>query len=107
LMPRSGLGFSMLAVILGSVLGGAAVFMTKMEREEAEWFYTPNKYFGFVVLSLIIGRIVYRLSVLDRISFDTAGAPDLPLHPAGRVLLLILLVYYGVYNVGVLLRCRR
>ena len=111
LMPGGGVSTRILGIVLGVILAAVGMATMRVERQEEEWFYTPNKYLGFVIVSIILGRFIYRLSTLSGLSTSfngDSGVPEsLAMNPTGRVLLLTLLVYYGVSNAGVLRRCRQ
>lgn len=106
LFPGSGVGFKILGVALGLVLAGIGIFTTKIEHEGGDWYYIPNRYLGIVLVSLIVGRIAYRLwqfrGFADLQAANSEGMGNLALNPVGRMLLVALLIYYAVYNAGIL-----
>jgi len=105
LFPGSGVGFKILGVAFGLVLAGIGIFTTKIEQEGGDWYYIPNRYLGIVLVSLIVGRITYRLwhfrGLADLQAANSEGM-NLALNPVGRMLLVALLIYYAVYNAGIL-----
>ncbi len=78
LMPGGGVSTRVLGVVLGVILAAVGIFTMKVERQEEEWFYTPNKYLGLVVLSIILGRLIYRLSTLGGLSASLDGDSGVP-----------------------------
>jgi len=109
-LPGEGLGVRLLGVLIGLVLATIGVITTKTEQEGKEWFFSPNLYLGLVILSLFLGRIIYRLWLVLRMSEAEREAIELGQvftgNPIGRILLIALLVYFAAYHAGVLARCR-
>ena len=101
-VPLAGLG-------LGAAVGLLGVALTRFDSDDGELHYTPNAYVGIGVLSLFVGRLVYRLvqmvSLPDRIESgaggDFAGLRSSPLTVG---ILFVVLGFYVFYNALVLIR---
>ena len=110
LLPGVGILAKLIGVICGLVLAGLGLATTKSERRGKEWFYTPNTYIGIVIISLLLGRIGYRLWKFHDFSGfmggDMASHPMLSGNPIGRILILTMLVYFAAYHIAILIRCR-
>lgn len=96
----------------GGLLGGAllAVLGLKLTRWEmtAEGnFYTPNAFLGVALTLLLIGRIVYRGTVL--LTNAAPSAPPSPLfaNPLTLAIFGLTAGYFIAYSAGVILRGRR
>lgn len=109
-LPGEAIGFRILGFSIGLILALIGVMTTKLDKEGDQWFYTPNLYLGLAILSLFLGRIIYRLSMFFKLSeasrtdFDMSQV--LTGNPIGRVVLIVLLMYFAVYHAGVLYRYR-
>jgi hypothetical protein len=94
---------------IGTAVGLLGIALTRFESNDDELHYTPNSYIGIAVLSLLIGRMTYRLvwmrgqSDLDvsTISRDFAGLQSSPLTVG---ILFVVLGFYIAYNALVLIR---
>ena len=59
----------------GALLAGVGLKLTKYERTEQGFFYTPNAYIGVGLSLLLVSRILYRLAQLYGIGdIDVIGA---------------------------------
>ena len=106
----------LLGALLGGVAGGAAlgVFalrLTRFERTEQGFFYTPHTWIGLAVSVLLIARLAYRFFIVmpqmqaaaqaDQDAFGAFQRSPLTLAVFG-----VLIGYYVCYYVGVLRTAR-
>ena len=94
-----------LGLVAGLGLGALGVSLTRFDTEGNDLYFTPNPWVGLTVLSLVVGRLVYRFFVL-RTVIDvaqsggplTAGPPGLSPLTGAMVLALIgyVLFYYSL-----------
>ena len=111
MLPTTSMIVRIAGVALGAALGLGSVLALKTERVDGERFYTPNPVFGLLVVALIIGRFAYRLVALGGISgmvrVGSAQGVESMGDPIGRLLLLAAVIYYVVFNLGILIRSER
>ena len=97
----------------GATIGGVGVALTRFESIEGELHFTPNRYLGLAVLSLFVGRMLYRLGQMAVVTQATAGGSDpvslstldsLRSSPTMSGVLFLLLGYYLAYSAAVLVR---
>ena len=99
---------------IGAALGVAGATLTRFESVDGVLGFTPNRYLGLAVLSLVLGRMLYRLGTVFALAPDGAGTPA-PYSPAESLrssptmagAVFLLLGYYLAYSVAVLLRGAR
>lgn len=100
---------ALLAGVAGSVaLAWAGVRLTKFERTPEGDFFTPNTVIGIALSLLLIGRLVYRLTVVYQ--HASASGERLPYTMGSPLTLGILGLtfgYYVAYYTGVLVQSRR
>lgn len=99
-------------VVLGLTLAGVGLSTSRIEPSETGWCYTPNSYLGLILVSALFGRILYRLWGMRNVSAALERTPptwNQALHgnPAGRILILALVTYFGAYSAGLLYRVSR
>ena len=106
LVPLAGLA-------AGATIAGFSVVLTRFESIEGELHFTPNRYLGLAVLSLFIGRMLYRLVTVvavrqtvgdDADPVSLASLETLRSSPTMSGVLFMLLGYYLTYSAGVLVR---
>ncbi len=108
-IPASGLATAP-GLAAGMLLGLIGLGLTRFETSEGALYFRPNLYLGMAVLSLFVGRMLFRIaelgSVLGRDDPDGAVAPfeSLTRSPVSGFILLLVLGYYSVYYGSVLLR---
>jgi hypothetical protein len=96
--PRllGGLGGGLLA---GALLGLLGLRLTKFETTEAGHFYTPNTHIGVGLTVLFVGRLVYRMWVLNDASVSHQG-PAAFQSPLTLFFFGLIAGYYIVYYTG-------
>jgi hypothetical protein len=92
----------------GALLAGVALRLTKYERTEQGFFYTPNAYIGVGLSLLLVSRILYRMAQLYGIGDAGATTSNVDFGRSPLTLAMVGLVagYYAVFAAG-LLRWRR
>jgi len=97
--PAIGLG-------LGLSLGLLARTLTKFEVTEQGLFFTPNAYVGVAVMSLFLGRMIYRLTAIGA----AGGSPfrdGFQRSPMTAAVVAVLIGYYVTYYAAIFARGRR
>jgi hypothetical protein len=87
----------------GVILGTWALRLTRYERTDQGFFYTPNAYIGVGLSLLLVGRILYRMEQV----YVVGGAPASPDPAFARSPLTLLIFglvagYYAMYAAGLL-----
>lgn len=101
----AGLGVGLL---LGVPLAMVALRLTRFETTDEGVFYTPNTYLGLTVTLLLVGRIVYRFTVIFGGSrLGDPMAPSLMQSPITLVLFGVTAGYYIAYYGGVLAQAKK
>lgn len=83
------------AAAVGLGLAAASALSTRWERHEGLLFYVPNRYVGLLVLSVLVGRVLYRLGTL-------ASGGQVRLSGLSAALAVMFLTYYAIYNLALL-----
>jgi hypothetical protein len=105
-------GFSpWIGLAMGIGVGLVGFTLTRFESVEGELTFKPNAYVGIAVLSLLVGRMIYRLlgvgavaKNLDAISRDPTAFQGVQGSPLTSGILLFVLGFYVCYYLAVLLR---
>jgi len=108
---------ALLEALVGGLIAGAAIAMlglslTQFSSDEKGRYYTPNLYIGAAVTLLLVGRIVYRMTVMFTMPQMAAppGSADpfasMAQSPLTLALLMLTLGYYLTFSAGVLLKSR-
>ena len=94
----------------GGMLTGVALSLlglrhTKFETTEEGHFYTPNTYIGIALTVLLMGRIIYRMTLMPGQTFqpgDPAAAPNMQAFQSPLTMWIIGLTmgYYLAYYIG-------
>jgi hypothetical protein len=99
---------ALLALAGGIAIGvGLAIWglrLTRFERTESGWFYTPNARIGIALTVVLLGRIAWRLVELARL-YGTplrAAPQDAMRSPLTLLIVATLLAYYAAYAAGLL-----
>ncbi len=95
----------------GIAVGLLGIYLTRFEFVEGEIYFKPNPYVGAAVLSLFVGRLVYRLLGVSAVA-ETARSMDsdpvsiqgLPSSPLTSGILFVVLGFLVCYYLAVLLR---
>ncbi|MGH8371536.1 MAG: DUF1453 domain-containing protein [Gammaproteobacteria bacterium] len=115
-------GMSIVAAAIGSVigigLGFYALAHTKFETTPEGHFYTPNGYIGMGVTALLLGRLIYRFTVIypaiHSAAQQAAQNPQLQASPFAAYqrspltlgIYFLLAGYYICYYVSVIMKSR-
>ncbi len=95
-------------LVPGVLLAFVGLRLTQFEMTTEGRFYTPNTYIGVGLSLLLVGRLVYRMTMLysspHPLVPPTAGAMKSPLT---FFMFGLLAGYYVVYFPGVFVRCRQ
>ena len=95
-------------LVLGALLALVGLRLTKFEVGQPKpHYYTPNTYIGVALSLLLLGRVLYRMTLLY--SSDASAMSSSPaLMQSSLTMLIIGLTagYYITFNSGVLLRSR-
>jgi len=87
----------------GALLGVAASFLglrhTRFETTADGHFYTPNTYIGVALSLLLLGRLSYRLILLQDHAYSTAH-PAVLQSPLTFFIMGLTIGYYLSYNAG-------
>ena len=100
--PKLLVGFGS-GIVLGSILGFVGLRLTKFETTEEGHFYTPNIYIGMALSLLLVGRMIYRMWVVqDQTQAMASGQPpQIMQSPLTFVIVGLTIGYYLVYRIGV------
>ena len=94
-------------LMLGALLALVGLRLTKFEVGQPKpHYYTPNTYIGVALSLLLLGRVLYRMTLVY--SSDAPAMSSPALMQSSLTLLIIGLTagYYITFNSGVLLRSR-
>lgn len=96
----------------GALLGYLGLQHTRFEVTSEGRFYTPHAYFGLAVTALFVGRILYRLLMMDRgmLAAPPPGGNPLAIYEHSPLTLAMfgaVVGYYLWYYAGVLQRTRQ
>jgi hypothetical protein len=99
--PRLLLGFGG-GLLPGALLGFFGLRLTRFETNAAGHFYTPNTHIGIALSALFVGRMAYRLIVLNATTTPQNHAPPFQ-SPLTLLILGLTVGYYLVYQTGLLI----
>jgi len=95
----------------GIAIGLVGFYLTRFESVEGEIYFKPNAYVGATVLSLFVGRLIYRLAGVRAVAEtvrsmdgDPASAQGLSGSPLTSGILFVVLGFFVCYYLAVLLR---
>jgi len=91
---------------LGAGLGFYGLHLTKFEATAEGRFYTPNRYIGVGVSTLLVVRLAYRLILFSGLAGQPPAQPQLMQSPLTLFLFGLLAGYYMAYFTGLLLKGR-
>ena len=103
-------------LVVGIALGLWGARMTRYARRDAQLYYMPHTYSGIAVSLLLVGRLVYRLSVVyssDRAAGDGAEVlqsmttPVMFKSPLTVAMLFVVIGYYVCYYGWILWKVNR
>ena len=97
-------------ILIGIILAYYSSVATQFEQREKSWYYRPNKWFGFIVIAIFFGRLIYRFYMMY-MQGQFSGGHQGGLQSMGSTLgnswttglILIMFAYYTVYY-AILLR---
>lgn len=107
-----------IGVVIGIGLGFYALAHTRFEATREGRFYTPNGYIGMAVTALLIGRLIYRFTVIypaiHSAAQQAAQNPQLQASPFAAYqrspltlgIYFLLAGYYICYYVNVIIKSR-
>jgi energy-converting hydrogenase Eha subunit A len=101
-----------IGLALGVLLGLLARGLARFEVTPDGVFFTPNAYMGIAVLSLLLGRMIYRAATIGALggSFAAGDSPftdGLQRSPLSAAIFALLLGYYATYYATLYARGRR
>jgi cytochrome b561 len=92
------------ALLAGLALALWGLKLTRFEKTDEGWFYTPNARIGIALMVLLVARIAYRAFEMSR----QYGLPmrnasqDMMRSPLTMVIVGAVLSYYAAYSAGLL-----
>ena len=89
----------------GALLGFLGLRLTRFETNAAGHSYTPNTHIGIALSALFVGRMAYRLIVLNGATTGQNHAPPFQ-SPLTLFILGLTVGYYLVYQTGLLIHSR-
>jgi hypothetical protein len=94
----------------GALLGFVGLRHTRFEFTPEGRFYTPHTYLGIVVMTLFLGRLLYRVISMSYAAQSLASNQDpvanFQRSPLTVAILGLLVSYYLVFTLGVLQKAR-
>ena len=98
------LGGLALGLTLGATLAFWAFKLTKFERDELQWYYTPNAKIGIAIIVIILARLGYRLFQMVTLTGDAAQAAGAQFvrSPVTTIAFGLLAGFYCCYSVGLI-----
>ena len=103
LFPRLLIGLGG-GLVLGVLLALVGLRLTQIEATPEGHFYTPNRYIGVALSTLLVGRVLYRLFLISTVSDNPAPTPALMQSPLSLLVFGLLAGYYMAYYAGLLIR---
>ncbi|HVU26825.1 MAG TPA: DUF1453 domain-containing protein [Verrucomicrobiae bacterium] len=89
----------------GAILGFIGLRLTRFETTDEGHFYKPNAHIGVALSLLLIGRMIYRVWVLNNISL-AANHPPAMQSPLTFFIIGLTFGYYLVYQTGLFIHSR-
>ena len=116
LSPFTPLAVLLTGLTVGFGLGVYSARLTTFEQRPDAIYYTPNSYIGGLVVSLMLGRLIWRVIRVSG-AVSLAGLPEPGIAPGLDTvgffrspltwgILLVLVAYYVTFYAGLLLRAR-
>lgn len=96
-------GAELLGVAVGVGLGLYGLRLTRFERNDEGWFYTPNAHLGIALSLLFTGRVAYKLyRGWDASAGFTQPPLDLVKSPLTMLIVGMLAGYFCTYAIGLI-----
>ena len=92
-------------LLLGGLLGGVGLRLTRFETTDAGHFYTPNIHIGIALTLLFLGRLAYRFWVLRDVTL-ASGQPAMMNSPLTFFLFGLIAGYSIIYYLGLYIHTR-
>ena len=96
-------------IILGLILAYFAIKTIQFEQRDKKWFYRSNGWIGVILITLVLGRIIYRITVsygtYETLLNGTPASQQPPdfstytSHPITAGIIFILVAYYACYYI--------
>ncbi|HEU4627526.1 MAG TPA: hypothetical protein VFS52_22415 [Steroidobacteraceae bacterium] len=104
------LGAAAIGLALGAIVGVVGLRLTAFEHTPEGSFYTPNRYIGVTVTTILVARLVYRFFVVMP-ALQTPAVAGNPYagyqqSPLTLAILMVMIGYYVCYFAGILLKAR-
>jgi hypothetical protein len=96
--PRLLAGFGG-GIVAGAILGFVGLKLTQFETTHEGHFYTPNTHIGVGLSILLVGRVLYRMIVLNNVALAPNHPPPMQ-SPLTYFILGLTFGYYIVYYIG-------
>ena len=110
LMPTLGIGGAA-GLLVGAVLGVYGLHLTQFDDTPQGRTYTPNRYIGFILAALLLGRLAYRFAMLASVGTPATQDPNamamMQRSPLTFAIVGVLIGYYLSYYGGLLWRTRQ
>jgi hypothetical protein len=96
--------------VIGAALGVLGLRLTRFEiTPDGQEFYTPNVYIGAALTLIVVGRLIYRFTMMGPVLMQSASAAP-PADPFSAVhsspltlgIITVLIGYYLIYFIGIL-----
>jgi cytochrome b561 len=100
--------FALASLLAGLAIGiGLAVWglrLTRFERTDLGYFYTPSAHIGIALSAILVARLVYRLTQMATLTGLEArlAAQDFGRSPFTLIIIGTLAAYYAWYAIGLL-----
>jgi cytochrome b561 len=91
-------------IAVGAGLALWGLRLTRFEKTDDGWFYTPNARIGIALMALLVVRLVYRaFELVGQSGLQPPNASqDMMRSPLTMVMLGAVLSYYAAYSAGLL-----
>ena len=110
LAPAIGLGGAA-GLLVGAVVGVYGLHLTRFDDTPQGPTYTPNRYVGFALSALLLGRLAYRFAILASVRAQAMPDPNamatMQRSPLTFAIVGVLVGYYLSYYGGLLWRTRQ
>jgi hypothetical protein len=98
----------LIGLLIGVAVGFTGLYFTRFDTDDDELWFTPNPYIGSAVLSLFMGRMIYRFIAIRTLPDSIeSGAPPLDSisnSSTSSLILFIVLGFYVTYYLSLMIR---